>query len=175
MTTPPITRTSSPISWSQLRSGWMARGRCMALVAFFFSMLLAPIALTMQPAYAAANAQVIKPIGANTSYQCGSGANAVHTSINIGCYGANCQSKNIHGCSALLDATFAIIRFLSAGVGIVVIASVIWAGIQYTSARDDPSAVGKAKSRIVTSLSALGLFIFGYAILNYVIPAGFFK
>lgn len=112
---------------------------------------------------------------AEASYQCGSGDNAVETSINIGCRGETCETSNVSGCSALLDATFAIIRFLSAGVGIVVVASLIWAGVQYITARDDPNAVGKAKSRIISSLLALLIFIFAYAILNFVIPAGFFQ
>jgi hypothetical protein len=131
-----------------------------------------PAALVSPPAYAAPTA---KSPSASTKYQCGSGKNAVKTSINIGCYGASCKSTNAHGCSAILDATFAIIRLLSAGVGIVVVGSIVWAGLQYMSARDDPGAVGKAKDRIRNSLIALLIFIFGYAILNYVIPAGFFR
>jgi hypothetical protein len=143
----------------------------LGLTVFIFASLVAPAALPASSVYA----QSVNPVQASAKYQCGSGKNAVKTSINIGCYGASCKSSNAHGCSALLDATFAIIRFLSAGVGLVVIGSVIWAGIQYTAARDDPSAVGKAKSRIMSSLTALLIFIFAYAILNYVIPAGFFK
>lgn len=108
-------------------------------------------------------------------YQCGSGKNAVGTSINIGCEGAKCQTSNKDGCSALLDAAFAIIRFLAAGVGIVVIGSVIYAGVMYSSARDDPSAVGKAKDRIKNSFYALLMYIFAYALLNFLIPGGFFK
>lgn len=107
--------------------------------------------------------------------QCGSKENAVQTSIDIGCRGASCVSSNPDGCSALTDALFAIMRILSAGVGIVIVGSLIYAGIQYAGARDDPSAVGKAKDRIRNNIIALGLFIFGYAILNYLIPAGFFK
>jgi hypothetical protein len=107
--------------------------------------------------------------------QCGSKENAVKTSIDIGCRGASCVSSNPHGCSALVDAIFAIMRLLSAGVGIVIVGSLMFAGVQYASARDDPSAVGKAKDRIRNNIIALGLFIFGYAILNYLIPAGFFQ
>jgi len=121
------------------------------------------------PAYAVESPQ------AKAAYQCGSGKNTVKTSIDIGCQGASCKSSNVDGCSALIDMVFAIIRFLSAGVGVVVIGSVIYAGIQYASARDDPGAVGKAKERIGHSLTALLIFIFAYAILNYVLPAGFFK
>lgn len=149
---------------SSVRFGWLV-----GLIAVVAGSL-APLALAL-PAYAA---PVTAPSPA-TQYQCGSGNNAVKTSINIGCRGATCKSSNKDGCSALIDATFAIIRFLSAGVGIVIIGSTIVAGIQYTSARDDPSAVGKAKARIMGNLGALLIFIFGYAILNYVIPAGFFR
>lgn len=70
---------------------------------------------------------------------------------------------------------FAIIRALSVGVGLVIVASMIFAGIQYTASRDDPSAVGKAKERVLNNVIALLVYIFAYAILNYVIPRGFFQ
>jgi hypothetical protein len=70
---------------------------------------------------------------------------------------------------------FSIIRFLSAGVGIIIIASMIVAGIQYTSARGDPNAVAKAQLRIRSNVVALLIYIFAYAILNYLIPIGLFK
>ena len=88
------------------------------------------------------------------------------TSINIGCKGQG---------TALTDMAFAIIRFLSIGVGVVIVASTVWAGVQYTTARDDPNAVGAAKERIMNNFIALLVYIFAYAILNFVIPAGFFK
>lgn len=109
-----------------------------------------------------------------TKFQCGSGANTVYTSIDIGCKGSNCKSNKPGGCSALTDAVFAIIRAISVGVGLVIVASMVWAGIQYTASRDDPSAVGKAKERIRSNVIALLVYIFAYAILNYVIPNGFF-
>ena len=92
---------------------------------------------------------------------------AVKTSIDIGCTG---KIKD-----PILDATFGIIRFLSDGVGLVVIASVIYGGIQRPSSRGDPQSTAQAIGRIRSSLIALLLFIFGYAILNYLIPTGFLK
>ena len=65
-------------------------------------------------------------------------------------------------------------KFLSDGVGLVIIASVIVGGIQYITSRGDPNATQKAIQRITSSVIALLVFIFGYAVLNYVIPAGFF-
>src|SRR6185503_12124266 len=84
-----------------------------------------------------ASASAATPVS-KTGYQCGSGKNKVGVSINIGCQGEKCKTSNKDGCSALLDAVFAIVRFLSAGVGLVVIGSLIWAGVQYSMAADDP-------------------------------------
>jgi hypothetical protein len=101
-----------------------------------------------------------------TTHKCGGGDDAVKVSIDIGCYGKG---------NALLDATFAIIRLLSTGVGIVIVISTIVAGIQYATSAGDPSAVQKAIGRLTNNAIALLIFIFGYAILNFIIPAGFFK
>jgi hypothetical protein len=97
---------------------------------------------------------------------CGSGDNTVKTSINIGCKGKG---------SAAVDMLFAIIRFLSNGVGLVIIGSIIYGGIQYTMSRGDPQATKLAIDRIRNSVFALFLFMFAYALLNYLIPAGFLQ
>ena len=83
--------------------------------------------------------------------------------IDIGCVGKG---------NPIMDAAFAVIRFLSYGVGLVVIASIIYAGIQYTISRGDPKATAEAVNRIQSSVFALFLYIFGFALLNYLIPAG---
>jgi hypothetical protein len=51
----------------------------------------------------------------------------------------------------------------------------MFAGVQYTLARDDPTAVAHAKERIVNNLIALLVFIFAYALINYVVPGGFLQ
>lgn len=115
---------------------------------------------------AGACAQALKTGDSNTAqYHCGGGDDEVDTSIDFGCTGKG---------TALTDALFAIIRFLSIGVGLVIVASMIWAGIQYTTSHDDPAAVGKAKERVMNNIIALLVYIFAYAILNYLIPKGFF-
>ncbi len=91
---------------------------------------------------------------------------SVHTTIGIGCRGKG---------NPIMDMLFAVIRFLSFGVGLVVIGSIIVGGIQYTASAGDPQATAKAIGRIRSSLIALGIYIFAYPLLNYVIPAGFFK
>ena len=117
---------------------------------------------------------------ASTQYQCGSKSLAVPTAIDFGCYGDACvQNASTAYCSqshsAIIDFVYAIIRFLTDGVGLVVIASLIIAGIQYITSSGNPDATRKAMARIQSSVIALLLFIFAYAILNYIIPAGFFQ
>ena len=97
--------------------------------------------------------------------QCGD-QNTVTTSIDIGCTGKG---------NPIADMTFGIIRFLSAGVGIVVVASIIVGGIQYTTSAGDPQKTAAATKRIRESLIGLLVFIFAYAILNYIIPGAVLK
>lgn len=87
--------------------------------------------------------------------------NAVVTSINFGCKGKG---------NAILDMTFAVIRFLTLGVSLVIIASMVVAGLQFTASRGDPQATAASLKRMASNASALLLFIFAYAILNWIVP-----
>jgi hypothetical protein len=98
--------------------------------------------------------------------QCGDGKNKVNTSINIGCVGKG---------NPITDLTFAIIRFLSNGAALVLVGSLVYGGIQYTLSRGDPQATAQAMNRIKSVAGALLLFIFAYAILNYIIPGQILK
>src|SRR4051812_3857847 len=68
-----------------------------------------------------------------------------------------------------------IINFLSAGVGIVVVAIIILGGIQYSAAGGSPDATAKAKQRILNGLIALLAYIFIFAFLQWLIPGGIFS
>jgi hypothetical protein len=107
------------------------------------------------------NAHCPKLTQTTTSNSCGGPGQTISTSIDFGCE---------HKGPALLDLTFAIIHFLSDGVGLVVVASLIWAGIQYTTSAGDPQATATAVKRIRSNVVSLFLYIFAYAILNYVVP-----
>lgn len=67
------------------------------------------------------------------------------------------------------------VNVLSGMVGVVVVIMIIVAGIQYTASGDDPQAVAKAKTHIYNAVLALVLFIFGFAVLQWVIPGGLLK
>lgn len=97
---------------------------------------------------------------------CGGGGihPSVPTAIDIGCQGKG---------NPIMDLTFALVRLLSDGVGLIVIASLVVAGLQYTLAGGNPQSTQKAKTRIRSAITALVLYIFIYAIINYLVPGGF--
>ena len=64
------------------------------------------------------------------------------------------------------------INFLSALAGMAIIGSIMIAGYQYMTARDNSGQVEAAKKRILWAMIALGVFIFMYAFLNWVVPGG---
>lgn len=123
------------------------------------------IALSTASASVAAPSTIVAA-GIPTADTCGGGDTAVKTSIDIGCKGKG---------NGILDATFAIIRFLSNGVGLVLIGSLVWGGIQFSMSRSNPQAVSAAQNRIKSTLGALVIFIFTYAILNYLVPGNLLK
>lgn len=66
------------------------------------------------------------------------------------------------------------INVLSAAVGLVIVGSIIFAGIQYQTARDNAQQVTAAKNRIAMAILSLMLYFFAYAILQWLIPGGIF-
>lgn len=98
--------------------------------------------------------------GAGGTEQCGDPP-GVTISISVGCKGKG---------NPIADMAFAVIRVLSDGVGIIVVGSIVVGGIQYSASRGDPQATAMAINRIRSSVFALLIFIFGYAMLNFIIP-----
>lgn len=67
-----------------------------------------------------------------------------------------------------------ILQFLAAGVGLAVAGGIIFGGYLYITARANASQVEKAKTVIINSVIGLLLFVFMYAILQFLIPGGVF-
>lgn len=99
-------------------------------------------------------------VAAGSADTCGDSP-AVGISIGLGCRGKG---------NPIADMAFAVIRVLSAGVGLVVVGSIVVGGIQYSASRGNPQATAAAVNRIRSSLYALLIYIFGFALLNYIIP-----
>lgn len=104
-----------------------------------------------------------------TADQCGRGDSKIKTGIDFGCKG---DQGTID--SGILDLLFALLRWLSIGVGIVAVISIIIGGIQYTASQDDPQASAKAIDRIRNTVFALLLYVFIWAIANWLVPGGLF-
>lgn len=64
------------------------------------------------------------------------------------------------------------INVLAAVIGVGAVAMLIFAGVQYTAAADNPSQVEAAKKKIGAVVLGLVAFIFLYAFLNWLIPGG---
>jgi hypothetical protein len=57
-------------------------------------------------------------------------------------------------------------------IGLAIVASIVWAGIEYSKSSDSPQEVTVAKQRILTSILVfIGYLLFG-AFLNWIIPGG---
>lgn len=90
----------------------------------------------------------------------------VETQFNFGCTGEG---------SPIVDFAYAFIRFLSFGVGLVLIASIIYAGIQYTSSTGNPEATAAAKDRILNAIVGLLFYMLIFALIQYLVPGGLFN
>lgn len=101
----------------------------------------------------------LKCEASSTNDRCGS----VKTSINFGCTGTG---------NGIYDLLFAVIRFLSVGVGLTLIIMTVISGIQYTMSQGDPSATKAVKLRLFGIGVALVLYLLGMALLNFLIPGG---
>lgn len=66
------------------------------------------------------------------------------------------------------------INLLSVMVGVVVAGSIIFAGIQYSTAGGNASQVSAAKGRITMAVLSLLLFLFAFTFLQWLVPGGIF-
>lgn len=136
------------------------------LVGLITSVVIGTGALAASPSPSASPTPQVHGFGqGNGTSQC----DGVKTSLNFGCQGTSLQENPV------LGLLYAVIRFLTAGVGIVVIISVVIGGVQYTMSRGDPSATAAAVTRITNSAIALLVYIFAFAIINYFVPGGVLK
>jgi phosphatidylglycerophosphate synthase len=77
--------------------------------------------------------------------------------------------------SAIWGILLIVLNILTAGIGILAVAGIVFAAILYSSASDEASQVQKAKTIIKNVV--IGLILYGsmYLLLNYLIPGGIFQ
>ena len=103
--------------------------------------------------------------------KCGNGENAYWTKINFGCLGDDAPGKM----GPIEDLTYAIVRFMSAGVGVIIVISIIMSGIQYSTSEGNPETTAAAKNRIQAAVVGLIIYIFAFSLIQYLVPGGLFR
>ncbi|MBM3210508.1 hypothetical protein FJZ39_04180 [Candidatus Saccharibacteria bacterium] len=83
-----------------------------------------------------------------------------------------CDSEDGEG--AIFDLLNLVISIMTAGVGILAVIGIVYAGVLWASAKDSSDQVKKAKNIIFNVVIGLIMFFFLYAITNFLIPGGVF-
>lgn len=65
-----------------------------------------------------------------------------------------------------------IINFLMGGIGIVMVAVIVWAGYDYMTSQGDPQQVEMAKKRISLAVTGIIMYILSFGLINWLIPGG---
>jgi hypothetical protein len=65
-----------------------------------------------------------------------------------------------------------IVNFLSVGVGVVAVGGIVWGAVLYTTSNGDASKSKQGVTVIVNTVIGLLLFVFAYALMNFLIPGG---
>ena len=82
---------------------------------------------------------------------------------------------NIKGGNPVTSIILQIVNFLAVGVGIAVVGGIIWGGMLYASSNGDAGKTKQGITIIVNAVVGLLLFIFMYALLNFIVPGGVFS
>lgn len=92
--------------------------------------------------------------------------------------GNNCTIKNCdqdENCKKITSTLVAATNLLSALVGIIAVAMIVFGGIQFSTSGGDPQKVASGKKHITNAIIALVAFVFLWAFLNFLIPGGLFN
>ena len=102
-------------------------------------------------------------------YCCGTDSKGqpLETSIDF-----DCDKGAGGGANTVTSLLLTIINFLAVGVGIAVVGGIVFGALRYTSADGNAAQAQQGITFIVNSVLGLILFIFMYAIINYLVPGG---
>lgn len=79
---------------------------------------------------------------------------------------------NNDGCNDTKDLITMIFRLLAGIVGIAVVGGIAWGGMLYASSNGNASKAQQGITTIVNAVIGLLLFIFMFAITNFLVPGG---
>ena len=97
------------------------------------------------------------------------------TPANCGDISTNIIKCDTNGGDPVTSLLLQLFNFAAVGVGIAVMGGIIWGGVLYASSNGDSGKVNQGKTAIVNSIIGLLLFIFMYAIVNFIVPGGLFR
>lgn len=96
--------------------------------------------------------------------------NSVETRFDFGCLG----NEGPTDMNSIEDLLYSLIRFLSAGIGIVIVIFIILAGIQYSASEGNPEATQAAKNKIRDAIIGLIIYLIAFAFVQFLVPGGVF-
>ena len=82
---------------------------------------------------------------------------------------------NTQGGNPVMSILIQVINFLAVGVGIAVVGGIIWGGMLYASSNGDAGKAKQGVTVIVNAIVGLLLFMFMYALMNFIVPGGVFN
>lgn len=74
----------------------------------------------------------------------------------------------------IIKMILAVTNIMAGLAGVAIVGTLTFAGIQYSSAGADPSKIQAAKGKMFNAGLALLLLVFGYALLQWMVPGGIF-
>lgn len=94
----------------------------------------------------------------------------VETSVNF-----NCKTSDKAGENTITALLLTVINFMAIGVGIAVVGGIVWGSLWYITANGNASQAQQGITIIFNSVAGLVLFIFMWALVNFLVPGGVFK
>ena len=79
---------------------------------------------------------------------------------------------NTTGGNPAMSIVLQVTNFLAVGVGIAVVGGIVWGALLYISSNGDAAKAKQAITIIVNAVIGLLLFIFGWALVNALVPGG---
>lgn len=114
-----------------------------------------------------AGAAVCEPEPKNSVYCCGDAP----TSIDFKCPTPTKKDPEL----TVTQVIIVVINFLAIGVGIAVVGGIVWGSLWYTTANGNAGQAQQGVSIIINSIIGLVLFMFTWALINFLVPGGVFS
>ncbi len=120
---------------------------------------------------------IVTTVAAPTYAACGKNEQEVSLPVDQG--GTKCVPINARSTDIVDNPIFFYLRniliFLAGGVGLAVVGGIIAGAYMYITARANAGQTQQGQNMIINSIIGLLLFIFMYAILQFLIPGGIFR